>query len=410
MGPIRTIKLREQQSSSHQLSRPELSYLLGAGQDGPGSLLTVTVRDPSTGTYDLRPGSIVGTLVWPGLQVLIRPKVNLDNIFFLLGFRGGLVRWGDEAFPYLQDRNFLVVLAWAFAAELERALRHGVGRDYMTFEDALSTVRGRMDIARQLRIRQDRAVPMQCRFQEYTEDIELNRVIKAAIARLTATPGLDLSVSRRLRIASSAFDGVAEVEYGPNAVPEIVFTRLNQQWEPATRLAKLILSQESLKDETGTTVGTAFTVDMNKVFEKFLEEVVREEALKAHLQLEGQASVKLSDKVRMAPDLVIRDGSTKLAVGDAKYIETEPSDWPNANLYQLLAYCVSLRLPRGLLIYATSRPLEVQRVPSAGIDLEAIGIDLEAPRAQLLDQARRAARRLVDHADAQANKLAKSAA
>ncbi len=278
-----------------------------------------------------------------------------------------------------------------------------MSRDYVTLEDGLRTVRGRIDIARQLSIHQDRLVPLECRFQEYTEDILPNQIIKSALRRLITMPGLDVTLGRTLRQLLAAFSDVSEVEYPTSAVPNVTFTRLNRHWQGPTRLARLILSQEAIKDELGATSGTAFTVDMNKVFEKFVEEIVSHEARNHGLELHAQDDVKLTPKVNMTPDLILQIGSNRLGVGDSKYIEAESAEWPNANLYQLLAYCVALGLPRGLLIYASARPLEVQRVTSAGIELEAIGIDLEEPHEQLLAQARLAAHRLIRHARTQAD-------
>src|SRR5216683_2050859 len=123
---IRTIELREHQTSSHRLSRRELARLLTAQQTVGISALQVGVKDPVQEVYDIRPGSVVGTLVWPDLRVLIRPKVNLRNIFFLLGFRGGLAVWDEPSFPYARERDFMRAIAWAFAAELRRALRFGI--------------------------------------------------------------------------------------------------------------------------------------------------------------------------------------------------------------------------------------------------------------------------------------------
>jgi 5-methylcytosine-specific restriction enzyme subunit McrC len=202
---------------------------------------------------------------------------------------------------------------------------------------------------------------------------------------------------------ATVFRDVSEVAYPIHAVPNPTFTRLNRQWEAPARLARLILAQEALKDELGTTQGTAFTVDMNKVFEKFVEEIVGIEARRNGLELGAQDDVKLTPKVNMTPDLILHQGSARVAVGDAKYIEAESAEWPNANLYRLLAYCVALGLPRGLLIYASARPAEVQRVAAAGIDLEAIGIDLEASTDELMRQANVAAQRLIEHARAQSD-------
>ena len=336
---------------------------------------------------------------------MIRPKVDLTNVFFLLGFRGGLAEWRDEAFTYFRERDFLRALAWAFNAELRRALRYGVARDYLNREEALTTIRGRLNVGRQMERWQTRLYPIECRFQEYSVDLPLNQVINAAQRRLRGIPGLGSTLERLLRQSAAPFTDVDEIEYSPATLPGIQFTRLNREWEGVWRLAVMILQQQAIRDQTGAVLGTAFTVDMNTLFEKFIEEIVREEAANAGFEFERQAKVVLTTHVSMKPDLILTSGSDRVAVGDAKYIELNPNGWPHANLYQLLAYCVGLGLPRGLLIYANYRQPLAHRVIKAGIDLEVRGINMTLPPALLILEARKAAQHLVQQARSRVESL-----
>jgi 5-methylcytosine-specific restriction enzyme subunit McrC len=189
---------------------------------------------------------------------------------------------------------------------------------------------------------------------------------------------LDVTLTRELRHRYLTFDSVASVEYLPGSIPELNFTRINRHWEVAARLAELILRQQSLRDRKGGIKGTTFTVDMNKLFERFVEEIVREEAQRAGYQLVPQAPRYLTKKIPIRPDLVLRRGGQDFAVADVKYKELEPEKWSHADLYQLLAYCVSLGLPAGLLIYASARPLERHLVHRAGVGLELVGIEMSS--------------------------------
>jgi McrBC 5-methylcytosine restriction system component len=203
---VRTIVLREHQPSQASLTRNEAEQLLATG------LVSLTLLS-GEGMYGLRAGSQVGTAMLPSLRLLIRPKVGLENLFFLLGFGPGITRWTDAQFPYGRDPDLFRAVAWVFEAEVRRAASQGLVRGYQDRSESLSTLRGRIDVASQLRTRQGRPFPLECRFEEYTEDIELNRVIKAAHRRLLQIPGLDVSLARRLRHRYLAFDSVASVEY-----------------------------------------------------------------------------------------------------------------------------------------------------------------------------------------------------
>ena len=363
----------------------DLTPLPGAGGTGAG-------------TYGLRAGSTVGTVLLPSLRLLIRPKVGLPNLFFLLGFGPGTVRWDAEQFPYERDPDLFKAVAWVFEAEVRRAAAQGMVRGYSARSETLTTLKGRVDVAGQIRARQGRPFPLECRFEEYTEDVELNRVLKAAHRRLLQTPGLDAGLARRLRHAYRAFDGVASVEYAAGSVPETRFTRLDRHWEPAGCLARLVLQQRGIRDRAGVVVGASFTVDMNALFERFVEATVREEARRAGWRLVPQAKRHLAPEVPIFPDLVLRRSTKDFAVADAKYKELGPGGAPHADLYQMLAYCVSLGLPRGMLIYASERPPEEHTVERAGVTLEVAGVDMGATPREIEAGARRLARSLVQNA------------
>jgi len=393
---VQTIELREYQSASVRLTRSEVRQLLGTG---------LVELKPIAGEeeYELRAGSVVGTIVLPTLRLLIRPKVGLRNLFFLLGYGVELTSWAEERFPYEEDPDLLKAVAYIFEAEVSRAARQGLIRGYQARQETLTTLRGRIDIANQIRTRQGRSFPLECAFEEYTEDIELNRVVKAAIRRLLQVPGLGSDVVRVLRFRHRIFDEVAPATYGPGAVPEVGFNRLNEHWRPAAELARLVLNEGSLRDQVGSTLGISFTVDMNKLFERFVEKVVREEARRAGYQLASQQHRLLAEGITIIPDLILRKSGRYLAVGDAKYKEIESDKLPEADLYQMLAYCVSLGLPSGLLIYAGNRFSRSLAINRANIRLETAGIDLAAQPSAVLERTRTLARRLLKEAEATLN-------
>lgn len=57
--------------------------------------------------------------------------------------------------------------------------------------------------------------------------------------------------------------------------------------------------------------------------------------------------------IRIVPDFVhYTDDGTPRAVADAKYKAEKPTGFPDADLYQMLAFCTALCLRDGHLIYA----------------------------------------------------------
>ena len=94
-----------------------------------------------------------------------------------------------------------------------------------------------------------------------------------------------------------------------------------------------------------------------------------------------------ADQVTLQPDIVWKVGGTAAAVIDAKYKAEKPAGYPNADLYQLLAYCTILDLPVGHLVYARGNASPARHaVRQAGIEIFCHAVDLSQPPEQLLKQ------------------------
>ena len=77
-----------------------------------------------------------------------------------------------------------------------------------------------------------------------------------------------------------------------------------------------------------------------------------------------------------------------MAVADAKYKSLAPASMPNADAYQMLAYCAAIGLPRGFLIYAKDNGAEARThsVINASCSIEVRTLDVEAHPEVLLAQ------------------------
>jgi 5-methylcytosine-specific restriction endonuclease McrBC regulatory subunit McrC len=227
---MRTIRLTEHKAATETLSAEELSELSSL----PLGLVEISpygVKD----RFTIKARSRVGTIALPSIRVLIRPKVASRNVFFLLAYTNR-IRWRPEDFPYEEDDLFEVIALW-FDRECARAARFGLVRDYIDREEALSTLRGRLAVERQIARRAGRRIPVECRYQDYSEDTALNRVVKAAHDALLRIPSLNREVAIRLRHRTRHVLGdVARTDYDSASLPAVTITRLNRQWESAFRL------------------------------------------------------------------------------------------------------------------------------------------------------------------------------
>jgi len=83
-------------------------------------------------------------------------------------------------------------------------------------------------------------------------------------------------------------------------------------------------------------------------------------------------------QVRLRPDIVWKIRGSAVAVIDAKYKAEKPAGYPNADLYQLLAYCTVLGLRSGHLVYAKGNEKPARHVVRrSGIEIFCHAVELD---------------------------------
>lgn len=179
-----------------------------------------------------------------------------------------------------------------------------------------------------------------------------NRMVRGAAELLLRFPRLPARARKRLLRIRATLEDVAPA-VGPTTVPLI--TRLNQRYGPALQLASMILEKASITTQAGEVRSTAFVFDMNKVFEDFLSTALRESLMRfgGRVQLQyGRQYLDHERALRLIPDITWWRRGQIRAVVDAKFKALVDHRFPNADAYQMLAYCTALDLPTGYLVYA----------------------------------------------------------
>ncbi len=344
--------------------------------------------------YSITAQNLVGTLVVDDLRVLIRPKIRPENLFLLLEVGLDEHAWRQEAFDYAKKADLLPSVIAFYARTLETTLARGLLRSYRHQEDRLVALRGRINTSAQFR-QAGVALPVACRYDEYTPDIAENRYLKAATRLALRVPRIDPEDRRRLLQQVASLEDVADEIMPADYLDRIPTTRLNVHYQPVLRLARLLLENLTLADRRGQHAASSFVVDMNRLFENFVTQRLRR-ALRGHLEVRDQVNSHLDTRrqVPIRPDLIFRRRGHEVYVADIKYKLTDDARARTSDYYQLLAYATALDLPEGVLIYCLAdggRPERTVTVRHAGKLLHTLAIDLSGPPTEVAAEIAKAA-------------------
>ena len=181
-------------------------------------------------------------------SVIVRPKIPVDRVMFLMTYALDPRHWRNEAIELAGPRRRRPGgRCPGLLAPNPASLHHGLLRGYRREEKALNTVRGQIRFADQIGRRYGLPLPIEVAYDEYTEDIEHDRLLKTAIHRLSHAHIRSMTVRQELRRPRSAFDLVRLGSYRRGAVPEVRYTRLDEYYRPAVELARLIIENSSLE-------------------------------------------------------------------------------------------------------------------------------------------------------------------
>jgi 5-methylcytosine-specific restriction enzyme subunit McrC len=342
------VQLTEYQDWIGNLSGEDAEYILL--HLSPKVAIRRRVQDDQ---YVLNPNQYVGIVTLPsGRRLESYPKVPVRNLFYMLAVAFNLPSpFRDELAKYAQLDEILEFVVSFFADLVERRLDQGLYRSYVEQEDNLTTVRGRILFAEDVRRNYVLRHRTCSRYTEFSWDIPENQIIRQ-VTYLLGGWELRGNLRRRLHRLDGALTEITPVNLPASMISRFQYNRLNEDYRQLHQFCRLFLEGASLSEESGPFDFQTFLIDMNKLFERFVAQILLERALD-DMVIDDQVPVYLGykRKVLMRPDIVVSEGETVVVVADCKYKRLEPDEFKNHDIYQMLAYCTATRVQRGLLIY-----------------------------------------------------------
>ena len=354
-----------------------------------------------SGSWLVGPGRKVGAARVGDVEVRITPKVTIGRLLFLAGYAQHGAAWQLEDVPLPEEAGLVPVMAQILWRQVERATRQGLLSGYVVTEETAYVLRGRLRETDQLHRHHGLPIPLEIRHDDFTADIPENQILRAACERMLHVPGVDAASMLMLRRLLRDFADVSPLDRR-DVVPAWQPTRLNARYHLALRVAELVLRAASAEQGSGDVAVNGFLLDMPRLFEDFVTVALRQALVTAYGgRVDDQDPHQFDEagQVRVLPDIVWKLRGTPVAVADAKYKAEKPTGYPNADLYQLLAYCTVLGLRSGHLIYAKGGEQPAHHVVQrSGIEILCHAVDLDVEPTALMDQMRALARRIADTA------------
>ena len=285
----------------------------------------------------------------------LAPKVPIENLFRMLEYAYQIEL---KTLPGWMDCRSLEELYNRLASILARRVldraRKGFYRTYVRHSQHLPYLRGRLRLHKALR--EPWSVDLNCRYEYHTADVEENQILAFTLLGITRSGACSEHVLPNVRKAFRALQGVAELKpVLPSRCCEIVYNRLNDDYQPLHALCRFFLEHTGPSHEAGNRRMLPFLIDMADLFERFVAEWL-DAHLPEDLMLQKQEKIIISDEqgITFRIDLVLwdRDGERPVAVLDTKYKKKQKPS--TEDIAQVVAYAEATDTTQAVLIYPSS--------------------------------------------------------
>lgn len=274
--------------------------------------------------------------------------IPVQNIYYMLAYAFQVLNEnGYKDIATEQFDNVGELCAAILAKGISVQLKRGLGKEYVSQTEPMSSLRGKIDIAESIKTQSMLRKQLVCTYDDFTVNSYMNRILKSTMELLIRS---DISKVRKkdLRKLLVFFGDVDSIDvYDINW--RLQYNRNNQSYRMLISICYLVVKGLLQTNTAGITKLMDFLDEqrMCRLYEKFILEYYRRE----HPEVKASASQipwQLDDDFGamlpvMQSDIMLSKGSATLII-DAKYYgHTTQSQYGvntlhSGNLYQIFTY------------------------------------------------------------------------
>ncbi len=333
--------------------------------------------------------------------------IPVKNVYYMLSYAFQVLNEQGYKDVATEDFDNVAELCAAILAKgVSVQLKRGLGKEYITKEEPLSLLRGKLEVSESVKAQTMRKKQMVCSYDDFSVDSYMNRIIKTTMLLLLR---FDISKSRKkeLRKLLVFFDDVGTLDIC-TIDWNVRYDRNNQTYRMLISICQLVIKGLLQTESDGSTKLMDFedSQEMSHLYEKFILEYYKKEFPQLHVSA-SQIPWALDDDMTellpvMQSDIMLSYNDTVLII-DAKYyaehttqVHYDVHSVHSHNLYQIFTYVKNKDAEfegrphqvSGMLLYARTdesiQPDQTYHMHGNRIDVKTL--DLSRNFAEIADQ------------------------
>jgi 5-methylcytosine-specific restriction endonuclease McrBC regulatory subunit McrC len=335
------------------------------------------------GKFIIKTQQYVGYIILPNHIISIVPKIPKISFINMVKYALQLPELKPEEFEISEGNNYYDILVLFFFQQLEILIQRGLNTGYKISEENLTKIKGKILFKENFSINFNRPDKIFCSFSETSQDILENQIIKYIIYHLSQCYFIDESINAKLINYYNLLDSISLIPISLDIFSTIEYTPLNEHYRTIILLCELILKDSSIDEENvGEKTAISFLIDMNKLFEKFVVNILRETLPEIDHKYEIQEQKKeyadIQKELELRLDILINYNNNPSIILDTKYMEfdSKPS---SSHLAQMNLYSDIKKVKNcGLIFPGKNNNNKIYQLERIGLNLYILFFDITA--------------------------------
>ena len=333
--------------------------------------------------------------------------IPIQNVYYMLSYAFQVLNeQGYKNIATEQFHNTAELMAAILEKGIALQLKRGLGKEYIPQMEALSSLRGKIDIAESIKTQSMMRKQLICTYDEFSVNSIMNRIIKSTVELLLCS-NISKQRKKSLRKLMVYFGEVDFIDLH-TVNWNVQYNRNNQTYRMLISICYLVVKGLLQTQSDGRKKLMDFLDEqrMCRFYEKFILEYYRKEfknqivanASQIPWQLDNEENAMLPV---MQSDIMLQRGDRVLII-DAKYyehstqVQFDKHTLHSGNLYQIFTYVKNKEYElkdkdhkvSGMLLYAkTDEEIYPNNVyQMSGNQITVSTLDLNKPFAEIVEQ------------------------
>jgi 5-methylcytosine-specific restriction enzyme subunit McrC len=333
-----------------------------------------------------------------------KPKIPIQNIYYMLCYAWNVLEQSNQLLVGSEKfDNIYNLFARIYINGANSLIKRGLNRYYIQEEEAVWTLKGKVNFTASVKGQTFLHGKMVCQYDHFSENIQINKIVKTTMNVLIKSPQLDADLRKKLVKLRLFFADIEDVPLSRALFSSLKYNRNNAHYRLLINISELIYQGLLTNEDSNEMTFSDFVRDsqMARLYEKFVlnfyrqhldESIYKVHAPKLKWDLDEEVGKEeLALLPEMRTDIVVenKDTNAQVIIDTKFYAETlVSSNWTEiekvrtGHLFQIMAYVNNSSFrgeKKGILLYPTIEKEVNATFPIGGksISIRTLNLDAE---------------------------------